>query len=141
MTLGEFLSGRLGALAGQGICAAVSILFLAVTGTSPGVLILLALTWLLVFLAAQAAAYLKCRAHLAELESIMDGLDQKHLFAECAPKPRSIYERRLQELMRRSGRAMIGAVSDAHAAQREYREYVESWVHEIKAPIDRKSVV
>lgn len=141
MTLGEFLSGRLGALAGQGICAAVSILFLAVTGTSPGVLILLALTWLLVFLAAQAAAYLKCRAHLAELESIMDGLDQKHLFAECAPKPRSIYERRLQELMRRSGRAMIGAVSDAHAAQREYREYVESWVHEIKAPITAAQLI
>ena len=30
---------------------------------------------------------------------------------------------------------MRGAVSDAKAAQREYREYVEQWVHEIKAPI------
>ena len=30
---------------------------------------------------------------------------------------------------------MTGAVSDAQAAQREYREYVEQWVHEIKAPI------
>ena len=30
---------------------------------------------------------------------------------------------------------MTGAVSDAEAAQREYREYVERWVHEIKAPI------
>ena len=30
---------------------------------------------------------------------------------------------------------MTGAVSDAQASQREYREYVERWVHEIKAPI------
>ncbi len=30
---------------------------------------------------------------------------------------------------------MTGAVSDAKASQREYREYVERWVHEIKAPI------
>lgn len=30
---------------------------------------------------------------------------------------------------------MTGAVSDAQARQREYREYVERWVHEIKAPI------
>ena len=65
----------------------------------------------------------------------MDGLDQKHLFAECAPKPRTAYERRLLALMRRSGRAMIGAVSDAQASQREYREYIESWVHEIKTPM------
>lgn len=30
---------------------------------------------------------------------------------------------------------MTGAVSDAEASQREYRDYVEQWVHEIKAPI------
>nr|WP_325236996.1 sensor histidine kinase [uncultured Oscillibacter sp.] len=30
---------------------------------------------------------------------------------------------------------MTGAVSDAQAQQREYREYVEQWVHEIKTPI------
>ena len=30
---------------------------------------------------------------------------------------------------------MIGAVSEAQAAQRDYREYVERWVHEIKTPI------
>ena len=38
-------------------------------------------------------------------------------------------------MLRRSGRSMISAVSDAQADQREYREYVESWVHEIKTPI------
>lgn len=36
---------------------------------------------------------------------------------------------------------MIGAVSDAEAAQREYREYVERWVHEIKAPITAARLV
>ena len=30
---------------------------------------------------------------------------------------------------------MIGAVSDAQASMQEYREYIESWVHEIKTPI------
>ena len=36
---------------------------------------------------------------------------------------------------------MTGAVSDAQAAQREYREYVERWVHEIKAPITAARLV
>ena len=36
---------------------------------------------------------------------------------------------------------MIETVSDAQAAGREYREYVESWVHEIKTPITAASLI
>lgn len=135
MTLLEFFSDRLGRLVLQGIAMIVSAVFLFATGTAPGVLILLLIAWFLLFTAEQAAGYLKCRRRLAELNALIDGLDQKYLFAECAPKPTSVYERRLFDLMRRAGRSMIGAVSDAQAAQREYRSYIESWVHEIKTPL------
>ena len=90
---------------------------------------------LLVFAAVQLSDFFRQRARLRELEAVLDGLDQKYLFAECAPPPKALYERRLFDLTRRAGRAMTGAVSDAEASQREYREYVERWVHEIKAPI------
>ena len=36
---------------------------------------------------------------------------------------------------------MIGTVSDAQIAQREYREYVEGWVHEIKTPITAAGLI
>ena len=36
---------------------------------------------------------------------------------------------------------MIEAVSDAQASQREYREYIESWVHEIKSPITAAKLI
>ncbi len=71
----------------------------------------------------------------------MDGLDEKYLFAECVTKGRSIYERKLLELSRRAGKSMIRAVSDAREAQREYQEYVESWVHEIKTPMTAAELV
>ena len=135
MTLWEFLSDRLDRILIQAVCAAVAAFFLRATGTQSGVLAVLLLALLLVFAAVQLADFLRQRARLRELESILEGLDQKYLFAECVPTPRSLYERRLFELTRRAGRDMTGAVSDARAAQREYREYVESWVHEIKTPI------
>lgn len=84
---------------------------------------------------------MKCRTRLEELETILAGLDKKYLFAECVPKARNTYERKLLELFRRAGRHMIQAVSDAEAAQREYREYVESWVHEIKTPITAAGLI
>ena len=135
MTLWEFLSDRLDRILIQAVCAAVAAFFLRATGTQSGVLAVLLLALLLVFAGVQLADFLRQRARLRELESILEGLDQKYLFAECVPTPRSLYERRLFELTRRAGRAMTGAVSDARAAQREYREYVEGWVHEIKTPI------
>jgi signal transduction histidine kinase len=135
MTLREFLSDRLDRILIQAVCAAVAAFFLRATGTQSGVLAILLLALLLVFAAAQLSDFLRQRARLRELEAILEGLDQKYLFAECVPTPRSLYERRLFELTRRAGRSMTGAVSDARAAQREYREYVEGWVHEIKTPI------
>ena len=135
MTLREFLSDRLGRIALQLICAGLAALFLLATGTQPGVLALLLLALLPVFVTVQAVSFLRQCARLRELETILNTLDRKYLFMECVPPPKNLYERRLFDLTRRAGRAMTGAVSDAQAAQREYREYVERWVHEIKAPI------
>ena len=38
-------------------------------------------------------------------------------------------------MIRRSNGAVIERIHAAEAAGEEYREYIESWVHEIKAPI------
>lgn len=141
MTMSEYLSDRLGTIMLQAVFAVAAAGFLHVTGTESGIILLLAICWLLVFLCACMTDFIKCRARLRELENIMNGLDEKYLFVECIPGGGSIYERKLLELSRRAGRAMIGAVSDARAAQREYREYVESWVHEIKTPITAAGLI
>lgn len=135
MTLREFLSDRSGRTVLQLICAGLAAMFLCATGTQPGVLAILLILFLLVFLIVNVFDFLQQRTRLLELNSILDGLDRKYLFTECVPQPEGLYERRLFDLARRAGRAMTGAVSDAQASQREYREYVERWVHEIKAPI------
>ncbi len=135
MTLREFLSDRLKRIALQVICAGLAALFLFATGTQPGVLVILLIVFLLVFLTVNMFDFFQQRARLLELKSILDGLDRKYLFTECVPQPKGLFERRLFDLTRLAGRDMTGAVSDAQASQREYREYVERWVHEIKAPL------
>ncbi len=135
MTLREFLSDRLGRIALQAICAGLAAAFLCITGTQPGILVILLIVFLLVFLTVNMSDFFQQRARLLEWKSILDGLDRKYLFTECVPQPKRLYERRLLDLVRLAGRDMTGAVSDAQASQREYREYVERWVHEIKAPL------
>lgn len=141
MTIFTFLSDRLGRIMLQAVFAAATLVFLLATGTQAGVITILLIAWLLVFLCVQSMDYLKARDRLDELEAIMDNLDHKYLFMECIPRAKNAYERRLLELFRRAGKSMIEAVSDAQAAQREYREYVESWVHEIKTPITAAGLI
>ncbi len=141
MTLREFLSDRLGRIALWMICAGLAAVFLCATGTQPGILAILLIVFLMVFLTVNLFDFFQQRARLLELKSILDGLDRKYLFTECVPQPKGLYERRLFDLIRRAGRAMNGAVSDARASQREYREYVERWVHEIKAPITASRLI
>lgn len=135
MTIYEFLSDRLSKIMVQFCCTAAAAFFLRMTGTSSGVITLLLLFMLLIYIVTQISEYHKCRQRLSELSALMQGLDQKYLFGECAPPPHTVYEQKLFALMRSSGRAMIGSVSDAQASMQEYREYIESWVHEIKTPI------
>ena len=135
MSLREFLSDRLGRTALWLICIGLAALFLFATGTQSGVLTLLLIVLLLVFLVVNLSDFFRQRARLLELETVLEGLDRKYLFMECVSRPKGLYERRLFDLIRRAGRPMTGEVSAARASQREYREYVECWVHEIKTSI------
>lgn len=141
MTITEFLSDRFRYLLFQTFFVMTAAAFLAASGTETGVLILLFFLWAFLLICTQVYDFLKYRAHLSELESIMDDLDEKYLFAECIPKPQNFYERHLFALAKRAGCSMIRTVSDAQAANREYREYVESFVHEIKAPITAAGLI
>ena len=102
MTLGEFLSDRLVRITIQLLCVTAAALFLRATGTQAGVLAILLLALLLVFAAVQLSDFFRQRARLRELEAVLDGLDQKYLFAECVPFPKNLYERRLFDLDRKS---------------------------------------
>ena len=80
MTVGEFLSIRLGRIVLYLSLMAATAAFLLLTGTQSGVLLLVFIVWVLLGAVCLTAEYLLRRAHLRELAAIMDGLDQKYLF-------------------------------------------------------------
>lgn len=135
MRIGEFLSDRLYQILLHAVCMAALAVFLLATGTAPGIVLLVMFIWALGLAVVLGVGYSRANARLQELEAVMAGLDKKYLFAECAPRARSHYERRVFGLLRRGGKAMIEAVSQAQADQADYREHIENWVHEVKAPI------
>lgn len=141
MTAAEYLRDRRGQLLLHFISMAALSAFLYWTGTASGVLVIMTAFWIIGLSCCLIVRYYKINARLREFDAVMKGLDKKYLFAECVSKPVDTHERRLFEWMRRAGKAMIEAVSDAESQRKEYREYIESWVHEIKAPITAAQLV
>ena len=141
MTAREFILDRLGRIILRIAFLFAAAAFLLVTGTQSGIITLLLIVCLLIFLLEQLSDFYRTKKRLNELQAIMDELDQRYLFTECVPNPQDLYERKLFDLLRLSSKSMIEAVSDAQAAGREYREYIEQWVHEIKTPITAAKLI
>lgn len=65
----------------------------------------------------------------------MDGLDEKYLISEVIDKPKREENLSYYKLLKRANKSMLENVTDVKNTQKEYKEYIESWVHEIKIPI------
>lgn len=51
------------------------------------------------------------------------------------PESFGLEDRKYRELIRKSNKSVIERIHQMEQNQKDYREYIESWVHEIKAPI------
>jgi signal transduction histidine kinase len=93
---------------------------------------------LVVVLAAAAALvydYLLRRSFYQRLYYLLRDLDQPHLIAELLDRP-AFFEGRLDhDALRAAGKSMNDIILRHRRASEEYRDYLETWVHEIKTPL------
>ncbi|KAB7672122.1 sensor histidine kinase [Bacillus sp. B1-b2] len=91
--------------------------------------------WFFPILAYIIIEYVKQKIFYNELYSIMDNLDKKYLLSEIMKKPENIEGKLLYDVLRQANKDMHEHVKNYRDRENEYREYIETWVHEIKTPI------
>lgn len=80
-------------------------------------------------------SYYKTSKYLKNIETIMDKLPEKYLITEIWQKPRGAEKLAYYRILKRANKSMLENVTDIKEKQKDYKEYIESWVHEIKIPI------
>lgn len=80
-------------------------------------------------------SYYKTSKYLRNIEKTMDKLPEKYLITEILQKPRSAEKLAYYRILKRANKSMLENVTDIKEKQKDYKEYIESWVHEIKIPI------
>lgn len=116
-------------------CMAAMAAFLHLTGYGSAGILLLLICWLLILAAWFGITFLRRRRYFGEISQIMDQLDQRYLLGELLPSSFLLEDRLYRELIHASNKAVIEGIRSLEQAQKDYREYIESWIHEVKAPI------
>ncbi|NEZ47749.1 HAMP domain-containing histidine kinase [Clostridium niameyense] len=78
---------------------------------------------------------IKSKLYYDDLTSVIENLDKKYLLPEVIKKPKNIEQRVIYNVLREANKDMHEKVNKYRDMQVEYREYIETWVHEIKTPI------
>lgn len=93
------------------------------------------LVWAGIFVSWFLWEYYSRRRYFRQIEMILEKADKRYLLGELMPDSYKLEDCLYREFIRRSNKAVIESLRKMEDEQKDYREYIESWVHEIKAPI------
>lgn len=135
MGFGAYLADRLVPLAVGAVALAFAALVMTVYGLEAAAVAFVCGVLVLAAAVALVLDWLHRRAFYQRLESTLDALDESYLATELTERPAFLEGQLFYDALERESRAMRDRIAAARRRSREYREYVETWVHEIKTPI------
>ena len=135
MGFGAYIADRLVPLAVGAVALAFCALVMTVYGLDPAAVAFVCIVLALAAAVALALDWLHRRAFYRRLSDVMDSLDETYLTTELIERPGFLEGELFYDALDRESKAMRDRIAAARRRQREYREYVETWVHEIKTPI------
>ena len=135
MRLSEYLLDRIFSL----ICMLVSALLLfglLWLIETPATFILFAeMILMAAYISALVYDFFRKRSYYNLLLKMMEQMEEKSLLGELLTQPHFLEGQILVDIFRRCNKYQNDQISNAKQASREYREYIDSWIHEIKTPI------
>lgn len=141
MNIWLYLKDKFLLLVLQLVCMCVLGGFLCLTGYPLANFWLIVITWLVILVIWLITNWLERRQYFQKIEKTLEGLDQRYLLGELMPKSWHLEDQLYQRMIRKSNKAVIERIHKIEEEEKDYKEYIESWVHEIKAPITSISLI
>ncbi len=117
------------------LCMSILTIFLGLTGYPRDLRAVILVCWASILAAWLAVQFCSRRYYFQKIEHLLENLDQRYLLGELMPQSFCLEDRLYRTLIQKSNKSVIERIRRIEQEQKEYREYIESWVHEIKAPI------
>lgn len=135
MRLSEYLRDKILILLLHLLCMMFLMGFFYITGYSKSASALVLVFWWIILVLWILTGYFRRKKYFEQVWHILENIDQRYLLGELLPSSPYLEDRIYKELIQRSNKSVIERIRKIEDEQRDYRDYIESWVHEIKAPI------
>ncbi len=135
MKLMPFLKDKFMFLILHIICMGALSAFLRLTGYGSTGVTLILIFWTVILALWLFITYRERKRYFDEIDKILAEVNQRYLLGELLPYSCRLEDRLYNKMMHLSNKSVIEKIRKIEDAQRDYREYIESWVHEIKTPI------
>lgn len=115
--------------------------FLSVTGNSGTDILLIVIVWTAIIFFWMLFDYDVRRRYFHRLMQLLEELDERYLISEVMEKPHRLEDQIYREILRKSNKSVIEKIHELETVQREYKEYIESWIHEVKTPLTAMELI
>ena len=114
---------------------------MAITGNSKQIIFMTELLTTVLVAAWLVCGFIAESRRLRKLEKVISQLEDKYLLGEVMPKPVNTIEKQYYDIMKTVSHSAISVADNAARETEEYKNYVESWIHEIKTPLTACSLI
>ncbi len=116
-------------------------LFLFLSGSSLAFISTMVISGLVVGFSSQLITYLINKKRIERIRRTIESLDDKYLVGEVITPPSDIVSYEYYLLMKEISSSAISTITEKEKEAKNYRDYLENWVHEIKTPLSALSLI
>lgn len=116
-------------------------LFLLVGGANMQTILFIAVVWVLVMICYLFAAYFSRKKYLNKLLDMTEQLEERYLITEVMKMPERADEQVFYQIMKMGAKSMLEKIGRIEKERKEYKEYIEQWIHEAKTPITAMKLI
>ena len=135
MRMSEYLKDRIFSLMCMFVSMVLLFALLWLIGTATVFVLFAEVVFATAYVASLAYDFIRKRGYYKLLLKSLEQMEEKTLLGELLSHSGFLEGQLLIEVLRRCNKYQNDRIAEARQDTREYREYIESWVHEIKTPI------
>lgn len=110
-------------------------LFLIASGNSIQTVLFILVVWLIVLFSCLLFFYFSRKKYLDKLLDMTEQLEERYLLPEIMQEPERADEQVFYQIMKMAEKSMLERIGEVQRERKEYKEYIEQWIHEVKTPI------
>ncbi|WP_027622928.1 sensor histidine kinase [Clostridium lundense] len=117
------------------ICMVALSFYIGEIGNNYSEIILPLIVWTGILYFTMLVGYFKRKKYLQNLLDIAENLEEKYLIASVMEEPMKVDDVVYQKIIRLSNKSMLEKIAKVKHERKEYKDYIEQWIHEVKTPI------